>query len=249
MPKKSKRILQWEESRDKSVKEKIVKKETKDERKVELRAKTKNQQRYIEQLDTKQLIICTGPAGSGKTYCPIGYALQLLEDEEIDKFIVTRPMVECGRKLGAMPGDLSEKYGVYVRPIFDNILKFISQTQLDSYLHSGKIEFIPLELMRGSSIDHSLVLLDEAQNTEKAQMLMFLTRIGEGSIFVVCGDTEQNDASLHYKEYGDKFDGLGYAIRNLDEDEKFIGIVQMDETDIVRSKIVRLIISQWKQGS
>lgn len=249
MSKKTKQILQWEEMRDQSVKQRIEKKEQKEEKRVELKPKTKNQERYIEQLEEKQLILCHGPAGSGKTYCPIGYALELLEDEAIDKFIITRPMIECGRKLGAMPGDLSEKYGVYVRPIFDNILKFISQEKLDSYLHSGKIEFVPLELMRGSSIDNSFVLLDEAQNTDRTQMLMFLTRIGEDSIFVVCGDTEQNDASLHYKDHQDKFDGLTYALRNLDEDDKFVGKVTMDETDIVRSKIVRLIISQWKQGS
>ncbi len=247
MSKKYREIPHWEEERDRNVKDRFELEEK--EKRIELKPRTYNQKLYLEEIHSKQLVLATGPAGCGKTYLPIGYALKLLEEDKIEKFIVTRPMVECGRKLGAMPGDLSEKYGVYIRPIFDNILKFISQQKLDYYLKSGKIEFIPLELMRGSSIDKSFVLLDEAQNTEEEQMLMFLTRIGEDSKFVVCGDIEQNDAALHYKDHEDKHGGLNYAMRNLDSDAKFIGKVQMTEDDIVRSKIVKLIVSLWKQGS
>lgn len=234
----------WKDLRDKSTLERFAPKK----QEIVVYPKTQNQKRYIELIESRLVTFAIGCAGSGKTFIPIGIALKMLQEEKIQKLIVTRPMVECGRKLGAMPGDLSEKYGVYIRPIFDNMLKFISKERLDSYLRSEKIEFVPLELMRGSSIDNTFIILDEAQNVEKTQMLMFLTRIGDGTQVVVCGDLEQQDNELNFKDYEDKYQGLAYAMRNLEEDEENIGKVQFTEEDIVRSEIVRLIISQWKKG-
>ena len=234
----------WKDLRDKSISERFLPKK----QEINIYPKTQNQKKYIELIKNRIIVLATGCSGAGKTFIPIGIALKMLQEEVIEKLIVTRPMVECGRKLGSMPGDLSEKYGVYIRPIFDNMLKFISQEQLDHYLKNKKIEFIPLELMRGSSIDNSFIILDEAQNVEKTQMLMLLTRIGEGTQVVICGDLEQQDNELNFKDYEDKYQGLAFAMRNLEEDDKNIGKIQFTEEDIVRSEIVRLIISQWKKG-
>ena len=235
----------WKDLRDASIQERFTKKNVG----LKIEPKSENQKTYIDLINQHVLVIATGSPGSGKSFIPIGIALQMLKEKSIQKFIVTRPMVECGRKLGAMPGDLSEKYGVYMRPVFDNMLKFISNEELTQYLKNGEIEFIPLELMRGSTLDNSFVLLDEAQNVEKTQMLMFLTRIGENSKVVVCGDLEQQDNILNFKDYQDKYEGLSYALRNLIEDSKNIGKIAFTDDDIIRSKIVKLILSQWKEGA
>jgi len=235
----------WKDLRDANIQERFTKKNVG----LKIEPKSENQKTYIDLIKNRIVVMACGSAGAGKTFIPIGIALQLLADEKIEKFIVTRPMVECGRKLGAMPGDLSEKYGVYIRPIFDNMLKFITKEQLDTYLRLGKIEFVPLELMRGSSLDNSFILLDEAQNVEKVQMLMLLTRIGQNTKCVICGDLEQQDNSLNFKDYEDKYLGLAYAMKNLIEDDENFGKVTFTEDDIVRSKIVKMILRQWKEGA
>lgn len=230
----------WQDIRDKSVEERFSKP------KITISAKTDNQQLYINSIKDKSITIVSGPSGSGKTYIAVGLALQMLNSGKISKIIVSRPMVECGRKFGAMPGDLDEKFVIYMRPILDNFLCFVKEKDLEHLRKEGKIEFVPLELMRGASIKDSFVFVDEAQNLSKEQMLMFLTRIGEGSKFVVSGDIKQSDLKIHDRSYNNDDSALAFAARNLEDEE--IGKVYFTSADIVRHGLVKVIIEQWETG-
>lgn len=235
----------WQDLRDEAVAEAVQAKV--DAKRIE--AKTPNQQVYLDALKTKSLVLVQGVAGSGKTYMAAGYAVQLYREGKIKKIILCRPISECGRKMGAFPGTPREKFEPYMRPLLDSLENFMDKEEVERLIAAGTIELLPLELMRGCSIENAFVILDEAQNTEKEQVLMFLTRIGANSKFVMCGDPAQNDLRLMSRDYpAPNQTGFAYACRNLIGKSDDIAVAVLTEDDILRSALVKTILVAWNRG-
>jgi Phosphate starvation-inducible protein PhoH, predicted ATPase len=201
--------------------------------------KSENQKRYIREIQSSQIVFGVGPAGTGKTYIACAYALSKLLSGEVKKIVLTRPVVEAGENLGFLPGDLSQKLNPYLKPFYDAMEVFISPVQIHRFEENGMIEIAPLAYMRGRSINNSVIILDEAQNTTKAQMKMFLTRLGENSSAIVTGDPSQIDLPGREKS------GLVEALGLLGEIDG-ISIVEFSGTDCIRSRIVRAIIKAYE---
>lgn len=201
--------------------------------------KTSNhaQKFYSDCIRESELTICTGPAGTGKTYLATYVALEKLLDGYVDRIVITRPVVEAGEKLGFLPGTLEEKINPYLLPILDSFEDHVGTQTVKDLIDGGAIEIAPLAFMRGRTFNHSFVILDEAENTTKEQMKMFLTRYGNGSVFVVNGDETQSD--LKNKEEN----GLEWANRKLRPSER-IAKVEFARSDIVRSALVAEILGQ-----
>lgn len=203
-----------------------------------LRAKTKAQQEYINAINTNILTFGIGPAGTGKSYCAGALAADALESGTVERIILTRPAVEAGENLGFLPGDLDEKFSVYIDAFRDILNERLGAGTVDYCLRHGRIVAAPLAFLRGKTFsDKTFVILDEAQNTSPAQMKMFLTRIGEGSKVVINGDINQSD--IRGKN------GLEDAI-NLLEDLPTVYIHEFERQDIVRSGLVRDIIDRYE---
>jgi phosphate starvation-inducible PhoH-like protein len=201
--------------------------------------KTPNQAALVWALNRRELVFCTGPAGTGKTYLAIAHALQLVMSRKADALVLTRPVVEAGESLGFLPGDLEQKINPYLRPLYDAIAALLGREMLRKLTDSGLIEIAPLAYMRGRTLHNSVILLDEAQNTTCEQMKMFLTRVGEGSKVIVTGDITQIDLLKRTQS------GLIQALqvlRNIEE----IEMIQMDASDVVRSALVRKIVSAYE---
>jgi phosphate starvation-inducible PhoH-like protein len=201
--------------------------------------KTPNQAALVRALNQRDLVFCTGPAGTGKTYLAIAHALQLVMARKKDALILTRPVVEAGESLGFLPGDLEQKINPYLRPLYDAIAALLGREMLRKLTESGLIEIAPLAYMRGRTLHNSVILLDEAQNTTCEQMKMFLTRVGEGSKVIVTGDTTQSDLPRRTQS------GLMQALsvlRSIDE----IAMIQMDASDVVRSPLVKKIVEAYE---
>jgi phosphate starvation-inducible PhoH-like protein len=201
--------------------------------------KTPNQAALVRALNRRELVFCTGPAGTGKTYLAIAYALQLVVSRKKDALVLTRPVVEAGESLGFLPGDLEQKINPYLRPLYDAIAALLGREMLRKLTDSGLIEIAPLAYMRGRTLHNSVILLDEAQNTTCEQMKMFLTRVGEGSKVIVTGDITQIDLPKRTQS------GLIQAIsvlRNIEE----IEMIQMDASDVVRSPLVKKIVQAYE---
>lgn len=202
--------------------------------------KTDGQKRYIIEIQNHDITICMGPAGSGKTAIAVGLALEaiLAKNPAYEKLVVMRPAKEaCGEKIGFLPGDLSEKMGPWAAPVVDNMLVWIDQNSVKNLFFDKKIDIIPLAYARGRSLNNSFIILDEAQNCSREQMLMALTRLGSGSKMVINGDLTQSDI-------GNIQTGLEDAARRLRGMER-ISIVEMNETDIVRNPLIGQIISRY----
>ncbi len=228
----------WRIARDINVAEKI-KKETAQEIKksvVVIKAKTPNQQTYINCIKECTLTICSGVAGTGKTYIACGVAARYLNEGKIERIILTRPLVECGRKLGALPGSLSEKTDAYMSAMFEAFGDFFEPNILKKHFESKTIEVVPLETMRGRTFHNAFMILDEAQNATKTQMTMFLTRMGVGTKVIVCGDTKQSD--LDQKEGNP----LPWVIERLSDPD--IAKVAMGKEDIQRHGLLRHILER-----
>lgn len=200
-----------------------------------LTARTPNQKAYIRAIIENDIVICSGPAGCGKSLCSIGLAVQHLVEGKIKRIIVTRPIVEAGESLGALPGSAEEKQGPYLAPIYDAILKFVSNTQLKTWLNDKSIEPIPLAYLRGRSLDNAIIIGDEMQNATLPQLKMFLTRIGQNSKMVINGDLQQSDLPKHTQG------GLDFCIKRL-KSLAGIAIIQLGEEDIVRHPLIYPII-------
>ena len=203
--------------------------------------KSSNQKKLIIEINNNDIVICTGPAGSGKTYISIGIALQFLlgKNSSIEKIVFMRPAKEaCEEKLGSLPGELSEKMLPWMAPIIDNMQEFVSPSTIKTLFWEKKIEIVPLAYARGRSLNKSFVLVDESQNCSMGQMLMILTRIGQGSKMVINGDLDQSDA--HYGK-----NGLQDAIERLDG-MNGCSIVNLQNEDIVRNHLISEIISRYK---
>ncbi len=203
-----------------------------------IKAKTLGQRSYIEAIRNNTVTLAVGPAGTGKTYLAVACAVTAFRAKEVNRIILTRPAVEAGEKLGFLPGDLQNKVDPYLRPLYDALFDMLGPETYQNYLEKGNIEVAPLAYMRGRTLDDSFIILDEAQNTSREQMKMFLTRIGFGSKAVITGDITQIDLP------GDKISGLKEVIRVL-HDIDGIEICRLTGEDVVRHALVQKIIEAY----
>lgn len=205
-----------------------------------IKPKTLGQKKYIEQIQSKDLTFCIGPAGTGKTYLAVTMAVKALKNEEISRIILTRPAVEAGESLGFLPGDLKDKVDPYLRPLYDALFDMLGPERFQKYTERGLIEVAPLAYMRGRTLENAFIILDEAQNATKEQMKMFLTRIGFGSKVIVTGDVTQIDLPKG------KFSGLRHAeevLKNIDE----ISFSYLTGQDVVRHQLVQRIVNAYDE--
>jgi len=207
-------------------------------RKRTVRARTPGQDAYLRALRRWTMVFGTGPAGTGKTWLAVAYAVQLFERKEVDRIILSRPAVEAGERLGFLPGDMREKVDPYLRPIYDALFDMMDARIVERALQTGEIEIAPLAFMRGRTLSNAVVILDEAQNTTAMQMKMFLTRLGENSRMIVTGDPSQVDLPAGQRS------GLIEAVRLLAQVEG-IGHVPFTQEDVVRNDLVARIVEAY----
>ena len=203
-----------------------------------VKAKTLGQQRYMKAISKNTITIGVGPAGTGKTYLAVAAAVAAFRAKQVNRIILTRPAVEAGERLGFLPGDLQSKVDPYLRPLYDALFDMLGAETYQKYLERGNIEVAPLAYMRGRTLDDSFIILDEAQNTSREQMKMFLTRMGFGSKMVITGDITQIDLP------GDKPSGLKDAMKILKGVEG-VGICELTNADVVRHVMVQRIIEAY----
>ena len=204
--------------------------------------RSENQLKLVEGFAKNDMVFAIGPAGSGKTYTAIALAVRALKNKEIKKIILSRPAVEAGEKLGFLPGDMKDKIDPYLQPLYDALQDMIPATKLKEYMELNIIQIAPLAFMRGRTLNDAVVILDEAQNTTREQMKMFLTRLGFGSKIVITGDVTQIDLP------DDKVSGLKDAVRVLDG-VKDIAICRLTAADVVRHALVQEIISAYERSA
>lgn len=207
-----------------------------------IKAKTVGQQTYMKAIQKNTVTIGVGPAGTGKTYLAVAAAVAAFRERTVNRIILTRPAVEAGERLGFLPGDLQNKVDPYLRPLYDALYDMLGAETFQKYQERGSIEVAPLAYMRGRTLDDSFIILDEAQNTTKEQMKMFLTRLGFGSKIVITGDVTQIDLP------DDKTSGLKDAIRVL-EGVNDIAICRLTSADVVRHALVQEIINAYEKAS
>ena len=206
-----------------------------------IKAKTVGQQKYIKAIEKNTITLGVGPAGTGKTYLAVAAAVAAFRERTVNRIILTRPAVEAGERLGFLPGDLQNKVDPYLRPLYDALYDMLGAETFQKYQERGSIEVAPLAYMRGRTLDDSFIILDEAQNTTKEQMKMFLTRLGFGSKIVITGDVTQIDLPT------DKTSGLKDAMRVL-EGVKDIAVCKLTSADVVRHTLVQEIISAYERA-
>ena len=204
-----------------------------------IKAKTLGQKRYCDAIAHNTVTLGVGPAGTGKTYLAVAQAVAAFRAKQVNRIILTRPAVEAGERLGFLPGDLQSKVDPYLRPLYDALFDMLGAETYQKYLERGNIEVAPLAYMRGRTLDDSFIILDEAQNTSREQMKMFLTRLGFGSKIVITGDITQIDLPA------DKTSGLKEAIRVLKGVDD-IAIIMLSASDVVRHELVQKIIAAYE---
>ena len=204
-----------------------------------IKPKTIGQKEYIKSVLNNTITIGVGPAGTGKTYLAVAAAVQAFRDKQVNRIILTRPAVEAGERLGFLPGDLQSKVDPYLRPLYDALFDMLGAETYQKYLERGNIEVAPLAYMRGRTLDDSFIILDEAQNTSREQMKMFLTRLGFGSKIVITGDATQIDLPAGQTS------GLKEAMRVLRNVEG-IGICELSNADVVRHVMVQRIVKAYE---
>jgi len=207
-----------------------------------IKAKTVGQQHYMKSIMKNTITIGVGPAGTGKTYLAVAAAVAAFRERTVNRIILTRPAVEAGERLGFLPGDLQNKVDPYLRPLYDALYDMLGAETFQKYQERGSIEVAPLAYMRGRTLDDSFIILDEAQNTTREQMKMFLTRLGFGSKIVITGDVTQIDLP------DDKVSGLKDAVRVLDG-VKDIAICRLTSADVVRHALVQEIINAYEKAA
>ncbi len=205
-----------------------------------IKARTFNQARLVESIQTNDLVFAVGPAGTGKTYTGVAMAVKALKNKEVKRIVLTRPAVEAGENLGFLPGDLKEKLDPYMQPLYDALRDMIPAEKLSSYIEKGTIQIAPMAFMRGRTIDDAFVILDEAQNTTHNQMKMFLTRMGKNTKFVITGDPGQIDLPRRV------ISGLKEALLIL-SDVKGIDVIRLDGRDVIRHRLVKKVIEAYKK--
>lgn len=238
---------------DDNVIERIVQSSEQDEKKLQksdntivhgvggklIKPLTPNQRLLVEKIQINDMVFAIGPAGTGKTYTGVAMAVKALKDKQVKRIILTRPAVEAGENLGFLPGDMKEKLDPYMQPLYDALRDMVAHEKLADYIERGTIQIAPLAFMRGRTLDNAFVILDEAQNTTHSQMKMFLTRMGKNAKFMITGDPGQVD--LPRKSVS----GLKEAL-NILKDVDGIGIVYLDDKDVVRHRLVKKIIAAYK---
>lgn len=205
-----------------------------------IRARTHNQKRLTEAFDTNDMLFAIGPAGSGKTYTAIALAVRALKTKQVKKIILSRPAVEAGEKLGFLPGDMKEKIDPYLQPLYDALEDMIPPVKLKEYLENKIIQIAPLAFMRGRTLNDAIIILDEAQNTTKQQIKMFLTRLGLNGKMIITGDITQIDLPRSQQS------GLTHAMHVLKNIEG-IASIEFDKKDIVRHRLVQRIVEAYEK--
>jgi phosphate starvation-inducible PhoH-like protein len=206
----------------------------------QIRPRSRGQAKYVEAMRHSDLVFCTGPAGTGKTYLAVAMAVASLKADQIRKIVLVRPAVEAGESLGFLPGDLQAKINPYLRPLLDALREMMEHEMIRRYTDEDLIEVIPLAYMRGRTLNEALIILDEGQNTTVSQMKMFLTRMGHGSKIVVCGDTTQVD--LPPQTRCGMLDGLA-RLRGI----KGFTAIELTRADIVRHPLVQAIVDAYQR--
>ncbi|MDD2476250.1 MAG: PhoH family protein [Dysgonamonadaceae bacterium] len=204
-------------------------------------ARTENQRKLVEEFDNNDMVFAIGPAGSGKTYTAIALAVRALKNREVRKIILSRPAVEAGEKLGFLPGDMKEKIDPYLQPLYDALEDMLPPLKLKEYLETKVIQIAPLAFMRGRTLNDAVIILDEAQNTSKAQIKMFLTRMGMNAKMIVTGDITQIDLPSYQQS------GLIHALSVL-RNVKGVGKVELTKKDIVRHILVQRIVEAYEKS-
>lgn len=202
---------------------------------IKVKARTHNQRKMVSSSMLNDMVFAVGPAGTGKTYTAVALAVRALKNKEVRRIVLTRPAVEAGENLGFLPGDLKDKLDPYLRPLYDALRDMIPAEKLAHFIETGVIEIAPLAFMRGRTLDHAYVILDEAQNSTTLQMKMFLTRMGKNAKFIITGDVTQVDLPGHQKS------GLIESVALL-KGVKGISFVTLDERDVIRHRLVKRII-------
>lgn len=209
---------------------------------LQVKARTLNQKRMVDSSDENDVMFAVGPAGTGKTYTAVALAVRALKNKTVKKIILTRPAVEAGESLGFLPGDMKEKIDPYLRPLYDALDDMIPIDKLNYYMENRVIEVAPLAFMRGRTLDHSFILLDEAQNATHSQLKMFLTRIGPSAKCIITGDLTQIDLPRNQES------GLKRAISIL-EPIKGIDVIYLNEKDVIRHRLVKHIIKAYNKDA
>jgi phosphate starvation-inducible PhoH-like protein len=204
-----------------------------------IKARTFNQRKMVSSSEKNDLVFAVGPAGTGKTYTAVALAVKALKNKEVKRIVLTRPAVEAGENLGFLPGDLKEKLDPYLQPLYDGLRDMLPSEKLAEYIENNIIQIAPLAFMRGRTLDNSFVLLDEAQNSTQSQMKMFLTRMGKSSKFIITGDETQVDLPRRQPS------GL-IEVLSLLKNIEGVGIVKLDENDVIRHQLVKKIINAYK---
>ena len=205
-----------------------------------IKAQTYNQRRMVSEIKDNDVLFAIGPAGTGKTYTSVALAVKYLKNKKVKRIILVRPAIEVGENLGFLPGDLKEKLDPYMQPIYNALFDMLPISKLNEYLEDGTIQIAPLAFMRGRTLDHAFVILDEGQNTTQHQMKMFLTRMGKSAKFIITGDQTQIDLPAKQSS------GLIHAqaiLKDIDD----ISFITLDSKDIIRHKLVKQIIKAYKQ--
>ena len=201
--------------------------------------RSQNQKKYFQLLNSKDIVFAYGPAGTGKTFLAVAKAVESLQKGLVKKIILSRPAVEAGEKLGFLPGDLKEKVDPFLRPIYDALYEMMPYDQVEKKILNNTIEIAPIAFMRGRTLEDCYIILDEAQNTTKIQMKMFLTRLGKNSKMVVVGDNTQIDL-ISKNESG--LIEASIKLKNIDD----IGFIELDQRDVIRHEVVRKIINAYE---
>lgn len=206
---------------------------------LKVTARTLNQRKLVEASNRNDMVFAVGPAGTGKTYTAVALAVRALKNKEVRRIILTRPAVEAGENLGFLPGDLKEKLDPYLQPLYDGLRDMLPPEKLTAFMEQGIIQIAPLAFMRGRTLDHAFVILDEAQNATENQLKMFLTRMGKSAKFIITGDPSQIDLPKNQKS------GLIKAIDVLNNIDG-ISMIMLDENDVIRHRLVKSIIKAFK---
>lgn len=207
---------------------------------LRVKARTRNQQKLVEATEASDMVFAIGPAGTGKTYTAVALAVRALKERKVRRIVLTRPAVEAGENLGFLPGDLREKLDPYLQPLYDALREMIPASKLADHLDEGVIQIAPLAFMRGRTLDHAFVILDEAQNATLPQLKMFLTRMGRSAKFVITGDVTQVDLPDRQPS------GLMPTVAML-RDVEGITVVELDEKDVIRHELVTKVLKAFRE--